>query len=197
MRRAICFSIGICLLLIVKGQDKGIRFVRGLTWEEVKLRAKAEKKYIFLDIFTTWCGPCKQMDQGVYVDDSVGLFFNAKFISIKVQMDQTAKDDEFVKRWYHTSEDIGIKFKITAYPSYLFFSPDGTLVNEATGLKSVRDFLAEGRKAVAPGRKYRNPYAEYDLLLDNYRNGKKKFEKIPYMVELARKLNNTRLVDSL
>src|SRR6266540_4082157 len=54
----------------------GIKWVTGLTWQQVKQKAKAENKYIFLDIFTTWCGPCKMMEKNVYSNDTVGDFFN-------------------------------------------------------------------------------------------------------------------------
>ena len=44
---------------------KGIHFVNGLSWQEVLQKAKAENKYIFVDCYATWCGPCKAMDKEV------------------------------------------------------------------------------------------------------------------------------------
>ena len=37
--------------------EAGIQFVTG-TWEEVLAIAKKAKKSIFVDAYTTWCGPC-------------------------------------------------------------------------------------------------------------------------------------------
>ena len=32
-----------------------------LTWQEAKDKARAEGKGIFVDVYTTWCAPCKKM----------------------------------------------------------------------------------------------------------------------------------------
>src|SRR4051812_34660552 len=71
----------------VAGEGSGITWVDNLNWQQVLKKAKKEKKYIFVDCFTTWCGPCKKMDKVVYTNDSLGDFLNAKFISVKLQMD--------------------------------------------------------------------------------------------------------------
>jgi len=42
--------------------QRGVEFDRDLTWQQVKLKAKAENKYIFMDCYATWCGPCKKME---------------------------------------------------------------------------------------------------------------------------------------
>ncbi len=69
----------------------GIKFVNISNWNEVLLKAKNEGKYIFVDCFATWCGPCKEMDKNVYPMDKVGLLVNEKFISVRLQMDSTGK----------------------------------------------------------------------------------------------------------
>ncbi len=42
-----------------KDSSKVIHFENGLSWEQIKEKAKAEHKYIFVDCYATWCGPCK------------------------------------------------------------------------------------------------------------------------------------------
>src|SRR5687768_11668505 len=101
MKRFFCLLI-LCLPFITIAQDAetGIKWTTGLSWQQVKQKAKTENKYIFLDCFTTWCGPCKVMDNNVYPNDSVGKYFNSKFISVRVQMDKTKKDNEQIQKWY-------------------------------------------------------------------------------------------------
>src|SRR6185436_18638659 len=108
--------------------NKGIKWTSGLTWEQVKQKAKQENKYIFIDCYTTWCGPCKMMDMQVYPNASVSSYFNEHFISVKVQMDKTNKDDKEIKKWYATAEAMITDYKIEGYPSFVFLSPDGTIV---------------------------------------------------------------------
>ena len=75
----------------------GIQFQTGLSWQEILTKAKVEHKPIFVDGYATWCEPCKEMDRNVYTSDKVAAFFNAHFISIKVQMDKTPRDSDEVK----------------------------------------------------------------------------------------------------
>src|SRR5688500_9355246 len=88
------------LPLLTIAQEKGIQWTTGLSWNQIKAKAKKENKFIFLDCYATWCGPCKEMDKKIYVNDSVGDYFNQHFVSVKVQMDKTKNDDESVKKWY-------------------------------------------------------------------------------------------------
>ena len=41
--------------------DKGIRFLEGEAWDNVLKMAQEQDKYIFMDCYTTWCGPCKAL----------------------------------------------------------------------------------------------------------------------------------------
>ncbi|MDQ2721558.1 MAG: thioredoxin domain-containing protein [Bacteroidota bacterium] len=63
-------------LQLTQAQEKGIKFEHGITWSQVLAKAKTENKYIFVDCYTTWCGPCKQMDATVFPVEDVGNFFN-------------------------------------------------------------------------------------------------------------------------
>ena len=51
----------------------------GTTLEQASAKAKAEKKLIFLDCFTTWCGPCKKMAREVFPTEVAGAYMNPKF----------------------------------------------------------------------------------------------------------------------
>src|SRR5580658_3781664 len=96
---ALAFSPFLCM-----AQSSGIVFKNDLTWEQVLQKAKTENKYIFVDCYASWCGPCKWMDRNVYVNDTVGKLVNDKFISVKIQMDTAKTDSEVVKNWYSTAQ---------------------------------------------------------------------------------------------
>ena len=44
---------------------EGIAFFKG-TWQEVLEQAKKENKLIFMDCYTSWCGPCKMLAKEVF-----------------------------------------------------------------------------------------------------------------------------------
>jgi thiol-disulfide isomerase/thioredoxin len=169
--------------------NSGIQWAKGLSWEKVKEKAKAENKFIFLDCFATWCGPCKQMDKNVYVNDSVGNYFNHKFIAVKVQIDRTTKDDELVRGWYQDAQTIAKDCKIEAYPTLVFLSPAGGVVHQEIGYKNVADLIEMAQTAIQPGKVYNDPFAEYDRLVLDYKNGVMHYDSLLYMIKRAQQFD--------
>ncbi|MEJ2880153.1 thioredoxin family protein [Pedobacter sp. GR22-6] len=156
----------ILLLLPFAGtaQEKGIYFEHGLSWQQVKEKAKRENKYLFVDCYTTWCAPCKKMATEIFTQEQVGDFFNTNFINVKVQFDQTKDDSGEVKSWYADAKAINSEFKITAYPTFLIFSPKGELVHRIVGGGTADDFIARAKIGL-------DPKAQYYTLIKKYESG--------------------------
>jgi len=149
----------------VWAQETGMHFEKGLSWTEIKNRAKAENKPILMDCFTTWCGPCKYMDAKVFPTEEAGAYFNDKFILAKVQLDTTKTDNDEIKKWYQDAHDIATDYKVRAYPTYLFFSPDGELIHRAVGSSvDTKTFVTRASAALDPSR-------QYYTLLKKYQDG--------------------------
>lgn len=142
------------LPLFAIAQNKGTHFEHGLSWQQVKEKAKKENKYLFVDCFTTWCGPCKHMAKAIFPQEKVGDFFNKNFVNVKVQFDKTKDDSEEVKKWYADAEAIAKKFEINAYPTFLVFSPQGQLVHKIIGGGDADVFIAKVQKALSPETQY-------------------------------------------
>ncbi len=151
---------------LVQAQDTGIQFQHEASWKEVQAKAKAENKYIFMDCFTTWCGPCKYMSASIFPLQDVGEFMNDKFVSVKVQLDTTAKDNEAVKSWYQDGHDLAEKYNVRAYPTYLIFDANGNIVHRFVGSSPADVFLANTKKSLSPE-------TQYYTLLNQYKDGKK------------------------
>lgn len=133
----------------------GIKFEKGLSWAQLREKAKKENKYIFLDCFTTWCAPCKVMEQEVFTRKNVGDFFNASFINVKAQFDSTKNDNEEVRSWYVDVKDFSARFGIREYPTYLFFNPNGELVHKIIGgIVQGDGFLTKSKAALNPDTQY-------------------------------------------
>jgi thioredoxin-related protein len=158
--------------------DKGIKWVTGLSWEQIKQKAKAENKYIFLDCYATWCMPCKMMEKEVYTNDTVANFSNSNFISVKVQMDTSKADNETVKKWYSDAHSINKEYKVEAYPTFLFVSPNGELVHKGGGYHEAQQFVELMTDAL-------NPEKQYYTLVANYKRGIKDYTKMRYLINTA------------
>ena len=56
-----------------EAQSKGITFEQTKEWKKVLKKAKKEKKLIFIDCYTSWCGPCKMLSSQVFTREDVGI----------------------------------------------------------------------------------------------------------------------------
>jgi len=108
--------------------------------------AKEQKMFLFVDVYATWCGPCKAMDREVYTDPSVATYLNANYVNVRM-------DGE---------TDYGRSFAaqnhLEGYPSMFIFNSDGEYVSKIVGytradvLESTVRGIAENHSIVA---KYR------------------------------------------
>jgi thioredoxin-related protein len=159
-------------------EHKGITFETTLSWEQAKAKAKAENKYIFVDCYATWCAPCKKMDKDVFSAESVGDYMNSRFISVKVQMDSTTKDNAEVRQWYADAHIIRQDYKVVALPTYLFFAPDGQITHRGQGVKDIQGFITLADDAKDPEKGF------YTQVRNNLQ-GKKNYETMPALAMSA------------
>lgn len=122
-------------------EASGIQFVTG-TWEEIVALAKKEKKPIFVDAFTTWCGPCKWMAKTTFKDAAVETFMTKNFISYKMDMEK-GEGIEFAK-----------KNDVRVYPTLLYFNSKGEFIHRAAGALQAEGFIATGRTALNPKERF-------------------------------------------
>lgn len=93
---------------------------RDLSYAEALQTAKTENKMLFMDFYTSWCGPCKMMAKEVFPQEKVGNFLNDRFVCIKID----AEKGEGV--------ELARRYKVDAYPTFI-----GVNVNEKEMLRIV------------------------------------------------------------
>lgn len=142
----ILMSISIQLGLEAKAQvsdtgvynlDNGITFIKNISWKGLLKKASEKDKMIFIDVYTTWCVPCKKMQKEIFPLKKVSIFYNKNFISYQANAEKGA------------GLKIANKFNIKAYPTYLFVNKNGTLVFKGGGYNSdPKVFIEMGKKAL-------------------------------------------------
>lgn len=190
MQRVGFMIVILSMSFISKAQESGVHFEQGLSWKQVLKKAKNEHKYIFVDCYASWCGPCKAMDKNVYPKDTVGQIINASFISIKVQCDTSKNDGEEIKARYADAHQIVADFHIRAYPTFLFFSPDGKIVHKGESYQGPKHFISLAREAMDPAN-------QYFTLVKNYRQGKKNYARMPDLANMANSFEDTALFSTI
>lgn len=136
--------------------NKGIEFKEG-SWSEILNEAKKQNKLIFIDIYTTWCGPCKMMSAKVFTVNIIGEKFNESFVNFKID----AEKGEGI--------ELAKKYAIAAYPTYLFVNGNGDLVYRAMGAMPAEKFIVEADKALLAGKTFKSS----DELEKEFKAGKR------------------------
>ncbi|WP_172279399.1 thioredoxin family protein [Chryseobacterium sp. LAM-KRS1] len=109
---------------------------RNISWKEVSAEAKKSGKTIFVDAYTSWCGPCKLLKSKTFKDKIAAGYFNRNFINYTIDMEK-GEGIELAKDW-----------KVNSYPSLLFFDPNGKLLLRQIGYVDGKGLIELGKEAL-------------------------------------------------
>ncbi len=158
--------LGCILSLVVYAE--GMEFHHG-TWDEALVKSKESGKLIFMDAFTTWCGPCKRMSAQTFPLKEVGDFYNANFINVKMDME---KGEGLM---------LAGKYGVDSYPTLLYIDGEGKLVSKAIGYLDGPKFIDAGKSALRKNDKT-------DTYAKEYAAGKRDYTTV---YNYVRALNNS------
>lgn len=130
-------------------EDKGVKFVHE-DFEKALAQAKAENKILFMDAYTTWCGPCKLMTKNTFPDTTVATFYNKNFINLKLDMEKGL------------GPALLTRYGITAFPTLLFIDGEGNIVHKALGFHDVEQFVELGNTVLAGSQTLSSWTKRYD-----------------------------------
>jgi thioredoxin 1 len=113
----------------------GITFFEG-SWNEALEQAKKENKLIFLDVYATWCGPCRQLKANTFSNSEVGSLYNENFINVALNGE------------IGDGKRIASLYKVKGYPSLLFIDGDGNVISRAVGYHNPSQFIKLGKNVI-------------------------------------------------
>lgn len=161
MKKIAGFWIMLLLPFVVAAQ--GLVFEQG-SFQDALEKARKEQKLVFVDVYTTWCGPCKQMAAQLFPDPKAGDFYNRHFVNFKID----AEKGEGV--------DIAERYNVAGYPTNLFLRPDGSVVYRVMGAGDLEWFLNNAGIAVEEAN---DPlqWKDYERLVEQKRPKKEFLER--------------------
>lgn len=124
--------------VIAESKD-GVHFFTG-TLEAASALSKKENKPIFLLAHASYCSSCKKMKRSIFPLKEVGEVFNKNFINVQVDIES----EEGIK--------VVKDYEITGTPTLLFLTPDGQVINKASGYQSQQELLALTRGMKVEGK---------------------------------------------
>jgi thioredoxin-related protein len=128
---------------------QGIEFEHE-TFKEALAKAKKENKLVFMDCYTTWCGPCKYLAKTIFPQKEVGDYFNKNFVNVKMDMEK-GEGIELCK-----------KYGVSSFPTLLFIDVNGNAVHKLVGGMPAEDLIKGGKAALNPEMRIGNLRAKYE-----------------------------------
>jgi thioredoxin 1 len=106
------------------------------SFDEALKQAKIQKKYIFVDAYATWCGPCKMLKAITFNNSKAADFYNANFINVSIDMEKGQ------------GPSLSAQWGLQAYPTLIIFNPDGKAVLGTVGYLNAAELIRFGKQAL-------------------------------------------------
>lgn len=137
----------LCLLFVGNAFSQEINW---MTMDEALAAQKKEPRKIFMDVYTTWCGPCKMLDKNTFANKNVAAYVNANYYPVKFNAegneDITYKDFTYTnpnfqpeRKGRNSQHLFAHALKVTAYPTVVFFKENGDLIQAIPGYRTPKE----------------------------------------------------------
>lgn len=179
MKSAVLIFLSVTMLALTSISAQGIDFQSDtMRWQAVLDKAKASNKIVFVDAYTTWCGPCKRMSKEVFPQKAVGDVYNAAFLNVKMDMEKGE------------GPSLAQRYGVKAYPTYLFVDGNGALVHLSSGSMPPEKFIAVGKAAA-------NPETQFFTLKKKYQAGERSVDFLKKFVISCRDAQESILAEEV
>lgn len=121
--------------------------INWMTLDQALAAQSQEPRKIMMDVYTTWCGPCKMLDANTFQNPDVVDYVNQNYYAVKFNAEGKEvvkyKNLEFTNPQFDPSRlgrnaqhELAQALKITAYPTIVFFNENGDTLLPLPGYKT-------------------------------------------------------------
>ena len=142
------------LLLLLFAGGLSAQTVTWLSWEEAMERHATEPRPILVDVYTDWCGWCKQMDKKVFAEKTVSAYIHDNFYAVKLNAEQTEDivydnhvfkyDPNNGRRGVHALA-VSLLDGRMSYPSVVYLDENRNRITISPGFKPAERYIHELR----------------------------------------------------
>ena len=140
------------VLVIILFFPLNLIFSQDIKWMPLEKALEAQKvlpKKIIMDVYTTWCGPCRLLDKKTFGNPDVSRYISQNFYAVKFNAEGDEEiffyDKKFSNPNYNpdrkgrnSTHDFTKFLGIRGYPTIIFFSEEGDPIIPLTGYFNVR-----------------------------------------------------------
>lgn len=154
------------LFVLISGVTMQAQEIKWMSMNEALKAQEKEPRKIFMDAYTTWCGPCKLLDRNTFTNKDVINFINKNYYPVKFNAegneeinyrDRTFTNPDFdpSRKGRNSQHQFATAMKVTGYPSLVFFDEEANLIGPIPGYRTphqlelfLKMFLGEDYKEI-------------------------------------------------
>ena len=125
---------------------------QGINWlsmDEALAKQKSNPKKIMIDMYTTWCGPCRMLDRNTFSNKKLAAYVNEKYYAVKFNAEGNEivnfKGQKLINPNYdpakarrrNSQHQLAQYFGVRSYPTILFLGEKGEYLAPILGYKSA------------------------------------------------------------
>ncbi|MBX2962353.1 MAG: DUF255 domain-containing protein [Cyclobacteriaceae bacterium] len=142
------FIVFFCFVFMSFSEQAKEGSVKWLTFEEAVEKSKTEKRKIFIDVYTDWCGWCKVMDKNTFSEAKIAKILNEQFYPVKFNAEQredvvfagnTFKFIESGRNGYHQLAASLLNNQLS-YPTVVFLDEEFGMIQPVPGYQKPEEF---------------------------------------------------------
>ena len=132
---ALLCSLGVLFQTESASAEEAASPFQDLSFDAALKKAGEENKIVFIDFFTTWCGPCKRLDETTWRDPAVAALLKEKTIALRIDAEKNA--------------ELANRYHVEAYPTMALLKPDGTVLDTLVGYRDAKTFTGDFTSSLA------------------------------------------------
>ena len=141
MKKVLLLIVFLCTSFLMNAQNSKINW---MSLEDAVTAQTKEPRKIIMDMYTTWCGPCKLLDKNTFQNADVATYINKNYYAVKFNAEGNTnvifKDKKYTnpnynasKRGRNSQHQFAGFLGVNAYPTIIFLDENGGLIAPIKG----------------------------------------------------------------
>ena len=138
------------VLILLSSLSVVAQSINWVTMDRALELQKNAPKNIMIDVYTTWCGPCKMLDKNTFTNKDLIAFVNANYYAVKFnaegnelvnyknQLFKNLNYDPAKAKRRNSAHQFSQYLGVRAYPTIVFLDHNAELIAPIPGYQTVQ-----------------------------------------------------------